>query len=217
MRWRSRRRLASGTVALVLLLLGCADPFFDEGRVPISGFRPISPPLELTPILFNPFKPPEPRRLDIPPVNSRQPLISWEPGLGVHRRYGPSNLSPRQPFLRLPADTIVDMRYDLRIWPMRPGGSVPVYSRDGIDGTAHRVEPPLEADQTYCWSVRARFSREDGRSAVSEWSHAMWPEPSALGISGHFAERFELAARHVVRERGYIPSEICYRFRTPAG
>jgi hypothetical protein len=195
-----RSSVTALTVAAVLLLAGCSEPDSDPGRVPVSGFSPMAPPLMAEPFFRSPVALEKPRGLATPTVDSRQPTLSWEPAPGTHLAYLPFQPPPPVPFLRLPAERLAGVTYDLRIWPFLPVGAVPVYRRDAIYGTSHRVEAPLAADTVHCWSIRARFRREDGRPAVSEWSLAMWP-------SGN--------GREAARRFGYVPPAFCYRFRTP--
>ena len=49
------------------------------------------------------------------------------------------------------------------------GGSDPVYQKDGIKGTSHKVDQPLEPGTKYLWTVRAHYV-EDGNEAVTPWS-----------------------------------------------
>jgi hypothetical protein len=184
----------------LVLLVGCNEPGFDAGRVPVSGFRPVAPPLLAEPFFRSPVAVEEQRGLATPLVESRQPTLRWEPAPGVHRPFMLGNPRADAAFLRLPAKRLAEVTYDVRIWPLWPGGAVPVYRRDAILGTSHRVETALAADTAYCWSVRARFPREDGRPAVSEWSLAMWPLTDARGTA---------------RARGFVPATNCYRLRTP--
>jgi hypothetical protein len=199
------RRLA---VAASLLLAACGswDPGFDQGRVPVSGLRPIAPPLGPEP-LFGRFPPPEQHGLAMPVIDSRQPTLHWEPAPGVHLAYDQLQPPPRVPFLQMPAEELAGVTYDLQIWPVRSAGGVPVYRRDALPGTTHRIETALDPATDYCWSVRARFRRDDGRPAVSEWSLAMWPPlPDRLRSTDQ---------RRIARDVGFVPSSYCYRFRTP--
>jgi hypothetical protein len=94
-----------------------------------------------------------------PPVFSLQPELSWKPAKGEA------------------------LKYDLAIWDSgrKPEEGAPalngtywgtvVYQREGITGTVHRVESPLNPNTIYFWSVRTRHDNEVGPwSTYDAWS-----------------------------------------------
>ena len=97
------------------------------------------------------------------PDNSRtdtiQPLLRWEPM--------PGGEDPR----------ISELVYDVQV--LHASGWVFV-ERTGLTACEFRVEPPLAYNQTYRWTVRARF-RWEGRRRQTEWSRLTDPN-ERLGI-----------------------------------
>ncbi len=112
-----------------------------------------------------------------PEVESLQPTLRWEPS----RRPG------------VTYDLVV-ARVDKKtsFWKgteRSVGGTV--YRREGLPGTEHRLETPLEPDREYLWAVRERVG-----DTVGAWS------------SYGFFDFYVVAWRS--------GSEMPYRFRTPS-
>lgn len=81
-------------------------------------------------------------------VESVQPTLRWEPL--------PSKEDPH----------VSEVVYDLRI--LRWDG-FPVYECEGLAAPEHSLVSPLEPEERYLWTVRARF-RWDGERRVTQWS-----------------------------------------------
>jgi hypothetical protein len=148
------------------------------------------------------------------PVSSTRPTLAWEPAPGRHQEY----LGDKgRPFVSADTKDIQDVRYDLRIWRVREDlAERLVYERRGIDGTAHRLEEPLQPETRYYWSMRARF-RLHGKTRVSEWSLSQSPHPWSYPRELRYApkELHRLTARELARKIGEIPPLNYYRFETP--
>ena len=96
---------------------------------------------------------------------------------GHPERYALSDLQPNFRWEEWPrgfdigpgkgSDQAQQIRYDLRIFDKEEV----VYERLGIVEARHRLEQPLEACQTYRWTVRARFVLNDVPRAT-EWAGA---------------------------------------------
>lgn len=180
----SKHATALAGLAALLLVSGCMP-------VPVSGFKPIYP--KVTSGLFSEGQ------LDWTRVYSLQPTFRWEPMPGQHER-GRGALSGSKPFIAAAPERIRNVRYDLKIW--RVVGEFPeevVYEREGIEGTSHQIQQPLQPGTKYYWSVRARFEL-DGKTRVSEWSLSMFPQSGS---------------RTSARRTGQIPPSSYYRFKTP--
>ena len=68
-----------------------------------------------------------------------------------------------QPTLRWDAVPGNNVTYDIVVYEGE--GATPVYQRERLSGTAHRIEQDLKPNTLYRWSVRSREG-----STVSEWS-----------------------------------------------
>jgi len=127
--------------AVVLVVLaGCA--------VPVSGLRPVEPPLRPSAYADPPI---------FPEIDSLQPMLEWEP-------FDP----PEEPQSDW-ASRLRNIRYDLQVWRLE--GNAPaelVYARQGLPEPFHRIETPLAPSTRYAWTVRARFDL-DGATRVTAW------------------------------------------------
>ena len=89
-------------------------------------------------------------------------------------------------------DLVICAAEDATIWAMntgKPGNAV--YYREGLQGTSHRVETPLEPKTKYMWSVRVRTGQEVSNWAVYDYMYG-----------GRIGEQF-------------LEKDQPFRFRTP--
>lgn len=189
-RFPGRRFLVVMTAAVIA---GCSSPAL------ISGFRPVYPQLPGM-LAWGTF----------PVVNSLQPTLRWQPFPGEHSQSLDAQQS--KPFVAADATSVQDVQYDLKIWTVR--GRAPgdlVREADGLSRPEYRVEPALQPDTEYYWTVRARY-RLDGQPRTSEWSMNLVPCPPP------FPECFQVdGARRIAQKNGQIPPQNYYRFKTPPG
>jgi hypothetical protein len=157
------------------------------------------------------------RRPGIALVDSLSPLLAWEERPPPDETGGDA-----ASWVRARAD---DIRYDLRIWDsLDEAPANLVYEREGLAGTDHRVEQPLQPGVTYFWSVRMRYT-VDGLPRATRWSAARAQMASApLKILREIAYEREGGlylpgcAPSELSPCGcldFIPAENRYRFRTP--
>ena len=184
-----RLRCLLALCGIMLALTSCA--------IPVSGFRPIDPPVTrsfgLTPQDM----------IAWPTVDSLRPTLRWQAFPGEHQQYVSSQV---EPFVGFPAHAIRDVTYELRIWTVisqRPADLV--YEVNGLTQPFHAVAQDLKPSSSYYWSVRARFLLY-GDPRVSDWSVTQLPCPPPYGSE---------CARGVVKRTGQIPPLNYYRFRTP--
>ena len=150
-------------------------------------------------------------------AQSRTPLLAWEP-------------LPRTFWRSAPAfwEAVSDRRYDLRIWNViddAPGDIV--YERQGLAGTRHQVEVPLEPASMHFWSVRLR-GMVDGHPRAAPWS--AWKLPRVrtqpflrdARIVGYYRHGDTMTPLVLQEWRefacpilDFIPAENFHRFRTP--
>ena len=205
---RGTRALAERTVDLLVLRTPMLDDYDD-----LSCGVPV-----LDPNGASVGAPPEtgPR----PPAataQSRTPLLAWEP-------------LPRTSWRSAPMywEAVSDRRYDLRIWNViddAPGDIV--YERQGLPGTRHQVEVPLEPASMYFWSVRLRGT-VDGRPRAAPWS--AWKLPRVhtqpflrdARIIGYYRLSNTMTPVSLGEWRefacpilDFIPAENFHRFLTP--
>ena len=113
-----------------------------------------------------------------------QPLLQWT-----------SFRPPQTPAATTSARAVATspVTYDLRIWRAESGyPAAPVYDREGLPETAHRLERTLEPATDYLWSVRARFD-VGGHVRVSDWAVTQAPR---LPLLPHpFLARFRTPPR----------------------
>jgi hypothetical protein len=109
------------------------------------------------------------------------------------------------------------VRYDLRVWQVRPDGPPRrVYERRDLTSADHRIDTPLPPGAEYYWSVRARF--DDQGAAATRWGAFRKPYAAAAGL-GTVRPRGGAEALAMVRDPcslDFIPEANYYRFRTPA-
>ena len=86
----------------------------------------------------------------------------------------PSNgakISDLQPTFAWKASKHPGVTYDLTVYPKSDSGEAPsvksagAYYREGLSGTEHKVETPLQGDTLYAWAVRERNG-----AATGEWN-----------------------------------------------
>ena len=150
-------------------------------------------------------------------AQSRTPLLAWEPLPRMYLRSAPASW-----------EAVSDRRYDLRLWNViddAPGDIV--YERQGLTGTRHQVEVPLEPASMYFWSVRLRGT-VDGRPRAAPWS--AWKLPRFrtqpflrdARIVGYYRHGDTMTPLVLQEWRefacpilDFIPAENFHRFRTP--
>jgi len=204
---RGTRVLAERTVDLLVL----RTPWLDE-RDELSCGVPVLDPQGNSAGAPPEMGPPPPAAT----VQSRTPLLAWEPLPRMHWKSAPASW-----------EMIGDRRYDLRVWKVAadaPGDIV--YERLGLTGTRHQVEVALDPASMYFWSVRLRGT-VDGRPQAASWS--AWKLPRVptqpfLGearITGAYRLSDTLTPV-VIEERSgscptldYIPAGNFHRFLTP--
>ena len=186
--------VARNRVGLIVMLsataiAGCAVD------VPVSGFRPIDPPHNYA------FM----KRSELATVNSLRPTLRWQPFPGEHQQYPGAEVKP---FIALPADSIRDLTYELRLWAIGANGPDLAYEANGLTQPSHTITQDLKPRAVYFWSVRARFTF-DGQSRVSDWSLTQMPCPATIYGPD--------CARGMAQRTGQIPAPNYYRFKTPDG
>jgi len=160
------RRLVFPGIAIFAVTAACS--------IPVVGLQPEYPPVEKR--TFS-------RVTEFVEVRSLAPTLQWEPFPRSTDREADKGGS---------LDRMGELTYELRIWKTTTGESGKlVYAREGLTGTHHTLEKPLEPGTRYLWSVRAGFTM-DGRSQVIEW-----------GLAGY-----------LLRDQT-VPNESCFRFKTP--
>lgn len=181
------------TMSAVLLLTGCSTT---TTKAPVSGLRPISPPVLIGwGVGF--LNAPNPPSLVYETTDSSQPILKWEsfPTAQDRKLDRGGSLS-----------RIANVAYDLRIWRAENGWPAKlVYERKGLPAAEHQVEQPLAPATTFFWSVRAGFEL-GGQTRVSRWGFAPFPFAKLPGPS-----RARPAAGRVDQIQG--PSY--FRFQTP--
>ncbi len=120
-------------------------------------------------------------------MDSLQPTFRWNPVSGATHEE-----EDKAPFL----DNMRDVVYDFKIW-RADNNDLPadlVYMRQGLLGTSHRVEEPLEPSTKYFWTVRARFNMNDS-SRATPWAVAQEREGYSPGrldrVTNSFYYRFQ--------------------------
>jgi hypothetical protein len=196
--------LVAALFAITLVTTGCT---FDP---PISGFRPVYPPLTAS-VSMSLSKAQRGDVLNWPMVDSLQPTLRWQPFPGEHDypvatfRIGP--VGEVKPFVPVDTAIVRDITYDLRIWDVldeKPVGLA--YEVERLPDPSHKLTRPLKPDTEYYWSVRARFVL-NGQQRVSDWSLSQLP------CEGLF--KTDVCGREKALATGQIPLVSYYRFKTP--
>lgn len=92
-------------------------------------------------------------------VNTAQPTLRWEAfPRAKDRQEAPQDMA-----------RVEKVAYDLRIAEQATGKVI--YERDGLPANSHTVAIVLRANETYRWTVRARFEL-DGHRYVTDWASA---------------------------------------------
>lgn len=194
------RALRPGLALTLILSFAALGGCSVSANSPVSGLRPVDPPLT---------RPLSLGKLDWPEVNSLRPVLRWMPFPGVHHPFTGGNAVSFEAwwFVAIDPALVSDVRYDIRLWEVQ--GLSPaalVHEADGIASTSFRTPAPLKPDTRYYWTVRARFMWR-GRVRVSEWSLAQSSHNPLWGGGD---------SRSVARREGFIPPTSYYRFKTPA-
>lgn len=167
-------------VAFAIALSGCAT------QATTVGLKPIYPETVKRKDWLDPSR----EERVFMKIDTLEPTFRWEP---FPRKKDSESKDPEvQKALR----RIKDITYDLEIFRAENGYPAKlIYSKEGITGSFHKIETPLEPCTKYYWSVRARFNL-DGRTRVTGWS---------VGLLGIALSWFS----------PYAPNPYFYWFQTP--
>lgn len=113
--------------------------------------------------------------------------------------FSPAVVKSLQPVLVWTQSTQKGASYDLAIFECSLGLRLEVhnliYYKEGLTGTEHQVETPLEPNRPYCWSVRVRTPDK-----VYEWSRYNYNRMMVLPGPAYTSGPMVLSSRSAPRE-----------------